>query len=561
MRNLFTWFKKDPKIELPQKPNPWAGLASYEDPFQKNSSLKFYGRDNEIYDVTKLISRNIIVTLYGRSGIGKTSLLNAGVFPELRIENFVPINIRLGILDKSTTPISFQAKIISSIENQIANIVNIDILEPQNDHNAVDFLWNYFARHRFYNTDGEELTPVLVFDQFEELLNSYSDETVVLLRQLDFINDKDNIIDGCFINGVNYSYKRNYRFVLSIREDDLYKLEDRLDNCFLPSLKKSRYRLKGLSINGAKEVILIPCQNEKLFDKESENSIADKIITICSDRNNNVNTIMLSLLCYELYNDYIFHNKAIRIEDLDDYKNIILKYYIKQITQIPEKQRKYLENNLVDGQGRRKFIYLSDLKANAPKAEIFTKDSSVRLLTVNNDRVELIHDQLAAIIQSLKDQRFDNQRTKSVTIALISFYIIATYVIWHLLPYILYVSKAYISPQSALDYIQSIAGNISAYGMSMNDIKILMFSQILSFLVLIFIIAFEIPKFICEYFYSKLKPIKMIFLILGTGISALLCSEWIIGFSIESNSFANSFIGWAILFTSLVLSNLQTNEN
>ena len=66
--------------------NPWAGLSSYEDPARSSRQLKFCGRDEATYDVTQLIDDNFLVTLYGKSGIGKTSLLNAGVFPALRRE-------------------------------------------------------------------------------------------------------------------------------------------------------------------------------------------------------------------------------------------------------------------------------------------------------------------------------------------------------------------------------------------------------------------------------------------------------------------------------------------
>ena len=64
--------------------NPWAGLSSYEDPEKaKREGRKpklFCGRDDESHQVMQLISSNIFVTFYGKSGTGKTSLLNAGVF-------------------------------------------------------------------------------------------------------------------------------------------------------------------------------------------------------------------------------------------------------------------------------------------------------------------------------------------------------------------------------------------------------------------------------------------------------------------------------------------------
>ena len=76
--------------------NPWAGSSSYQDPENSDTRLKFCGRDNEIYDVSQLVDDNIFVTLYGKSGTGKTSLLNAGVFPRLRDMGYMPVRIRLG---------------------------------------------------------------------------------------------------------------------------------------------------------------------------------------------------------------------------------------------------------------------------------------------------------------------------------------------------------------------------------------------------------------------------------------------------------------------------------
>ena len=35
--------------------NPWAGLASFEDPEKAERKLKFCGRDDDSYDVAKLI--------------------------------------------------------------------------------------------------------------------------------------------------------------------------------------------------------------------------------------------------------------------------------------------------------------------------------------------------------------------------------------------------------------------------------------------------------------------------------------------------------------------------
>ena len=148
--------------------NPWAGLASYQDPETSKVQLKFCGRDNESYDVTQLIDDNIFVTLYGKSGIGKTSLLNAGVFPRLRAMHYLPVSIRLAMDAKGTT---FQQCIVSKIEHAMKDrgrIETFDVVSMPGDKQAAEYLWSYFARTRFYDSDGHSLFPVLVLDQFEE---------------------------------------------------------------------------------------------------------------------------------------------------------------------------------------------------------------------------------------------------------------------------------------------------------------------------------------------------------------------------------------------------------
>ena len=56
------------------------GLQSYTEA----QSDSFYGRDEEIDRLTNLVKSNTLTIVFGKSGTGKTSLLNAGVFPRLR---------------------------------------------------------------------------------------------------------------------------------------------------------------------------------------------------------------------------------------------------------------------------------------------------------------------------------------------------------------------------------------------------------------------------------------------------------------------------------------------
>ena len=80
---------------LPQssvdRENPWPGLAT----FTEAQRAFFHGRDEEIRELTRRLERKTLTVLFGQSGLGKSSLLQAGVFPRLRSAGYCPIYVRL----------------------------------------------------------------------------------------------------------------------------------------------------------------------------------------------------------------------------------------------------------------------------------------------------------------------------------------------------------------------------------------------------------------------------------------------------------------------------------
>src|SRR5436190_11557230 len=71
--------------------NPWPGLA----PFTEAQSAQFFGRDAEIKTLSRRVQGDPLTVLFGQSGLGKSSLLQAGVFPRLRSADFCPVYLRL----------------------------------------------------------------------------------------------------------------------------------------------------------------------------------------------------------------------------------------------------------------------------------------------------------------------------------------------------------------------------------------------------------------------------------------------------------------------------------
>jgi hypothetical protein len=52
--------------------------------FESSQRDIFFGRDKDIEKLTQMIELERMVLVYAKSGIGKTSLINAGVLPSLQ---------------------------------------------------------------------------------------------------------------------------------------------------------------------------------------------------------------------------------------------------------------------------------------------------------------------------------------------------------------------------------------------------------------------------------------------------------------------------------------------
>ena len=397
--------------------NPWAGLASYEDPSKSERKLKFCGRDNDIYDVTRLIDDNLLLILYGKSGIGKTSLLNAGVFPKLRLEQYLPVSIRLGTLEADA---SYQEAIISAVENAIeevrGSITAFNVVEEQIDNQEPDRLWNYFARHRFANAEQQPVFPVVVLDQFEEVLRNISPEHVgkaqTLLNQLQYLIDESHTISDCIVDGKEYFYDFNFRFVISIREDELYLLEDNIDDLSLSMFRNCRYRLRSLSEQGAKEAILVP--GKDCIAEEEKQAVISRVIELSKcPQSNDIDTFLLSLVCAGTF-DKKAGNK-ITLSDLAVWKsNPMEVYYQDAIKGLSANQVRYIQQHLIREDGSRKRVDAEEVKTALGEStyHALTRGENRMLVLGEHGQVELLHDQLALAVFEERKAFEDRERKK-----------------------------------------------------------------------------------------------------------------------------------------------------
>ena len=438
--------------------NPWLGLKTYSE------GQVLYGRSEEINTLSQDILFNRQTVVYGKSGIGKSSLLNAGVFPIIRRSNLFPVNVRLVHNDKQTT---YFTQIKNQVENSICHlrkdIVGSDgrkqtlenicgSIEPLCEavpNEDGETLWEYFHRHVFRNDLGEIIQPVIVFDQFEEIftLCKEDSERRIFFDQLaDLINDvppsyiyeskdkqkdeiagEDEIIDGSEdfvliedeeennVQGFNYLQESNFHIVITLREDFLSYLERYTTN--IPLLKHNRYCLRPLSDDQAGSIITDPVPG--LISEEVAVEIICKITNSTPDEFKlgdgiaqlEVDSAILSLFLSELYKKKAPEDKTISIDlvrAIGD--NIINSFYEETIAGISEKSAEYLERRLVTEDERRDSIFEDRaLNRGVTKEELkYLKDERlIHEFPWNDDgmRIEFMHDILCPVIVERRKKR------------------------------------------------------------------------------------------------------------------------------------------------------------
>lgn len=389
------------------KRSPWNELDYYKE------GQHLYGRDEEIRKTTNSIRENLTTTLYGQSGIGKSSLLFAGVFPRLRKEYYFPVFIRLGISKDNTYVDTVIKAILAEAEHIDKHIgkeriicEKIITLPQSEESNSAERLKNFIYSTKFTDIKGNEYVPVLVFDQFEEILNNaetYEKARTFLLDIYSLLDDTSIIPEGC----VPYS---NFRFVLSLREDYLYCLEDIIDKYNLSEFRYNRFRIAAMNDKNAKEVIL-NTSNEVggCLEKGKENDICSRIIADSKNKMGEISTYMLSLICSTQYSNT--KNGIILLDNLACSTDYLYQYYSSKFNGL-EAIQSYLEDVLITSDGRRSSIDINDATVQQRLDEFtinkLVETRLIRKITSGDScsRIEFIHDKLTEVINKKRKRSF-----------------------------------------------------------------------------------------------------------------------------------------------------------
>lgn len=397
------------------KNNPWLGLASYK----VQDAKLFHGREVETETLTEVIRKNYSTIIYGKSGMGKTSLINAGLVPALSAKGFVPLTIKLEHNGAASYSDQIIQAVTASMESAGCEIETSGALGE--DVPSECRLWAFFHTSVFWSADNHRVTPVVFIDQFEEIFTIAADKQKVkdffgILGELFQPLPPDLLSGQIEANAfhADFSESTNFRLVLSMREDFLARLEDYSWN--VPVLKRNRVGLSAMNGLQALEVMMDPVPG--LVDRE----VAIKILRkICKDdritddeeslRSLDVETFILSLFCSQLYRKAVeLRQDRITPGIVERFgENIINDYYAECVKSISRKSLRYLEEHLLTASGYRNMLAYEDVVPQHVSQEEISHLEKCRLIRIEvlnkTERIEFTHDVLCGVAAARKVEK------------------------------------------------------------------------------------------------------------------------------------------------------------
>jgi WD40 repeat protein len=336
------------RLVAPAPPSaPYRGL----DPFRYVDRDIFFEREDEVRKLVRLVTMYRGVLLYGESGAGKSSLINAGLVPAAIEEGFTPERLR--------------------VRPQHGEEIKVHRIRVREGEPAA-FLPSLFAdgpqaEERFcisIETLAERLMtlpadrrPLLIFDQFEELVTLFTVsqhdtreqteamQTAIATTLLKLLRHPDLPVKLLFV----------------FREDYLAKIIKLFQLC--PDLPDHHVRLTCPQLESVPRIIRGPFENAPArFERELSPELADKLKAALDERSEcgTVNLSEVQIVCRELWEssepDRLFERKGVQ--------GVIDVHLSDALDSMPERLRDAavaLLARMLTGAGTRNIVSRDDL--------------------------------------------------------------------------------------------------------------------------------------------------------------------------------------------------------
>jgi tetratricopeptide (TPR) repeat protein len=336
-------------------------------PFSTEEKDIFFGRDEDIYNIITSIRVNPTTVLFGNSGTGKSSLIQAGLIPDLDrlfmdVINGYPIyriaEVKIPIFREGTN-------LLAKASECLSEYLRLDIpflFEEAEDYG--NLLWYLLKKDQYSLALAERhQTLLIIFDQAEDLF-TYPDADIVAFANAlypvigQFAPDALRKKAGLLRKG---NEKSSYdpaqhkvlhdpipvRFLFAIRSDMLH-LITRLKKASSLVLQNS-YELLPLKKTEAFAAIDRPSTAAGSFQsrrfevtEEAKSSIFQQLSTMPggsmdTGEEARVEPFSLQIICSHIEQKLVLEEKknVITVDDLGDIKMVINGYYEDCINDLP----------------------------------------------------------------------------------------------------------------------------------------------------------------------------------------------------------------------------------
>lgn len=310
-------------------------------PFSTDQQHLFFGREEDTARLYRLIKTQPLVLLYAKSGMGKSSLLNAGIIPSvLRDAEYTPLTIRFNAWTegKKDMPDAIARQAVSPSGSKSTFLDSL--IENESS------LWHEIKENQILS--GGQSKFLLLFDQFEELFTYPQSAIEAFKEQLAEVFytrvpqryrevlERQLQEGSCTLRNEEFDCLQEppqLRIVLSIRSDRMH-LMDRLSDR-LPDVLSHCYELQALELAGAREALVRPAAQKGNFLSPPfayTPAAVHKILGFLDDSEERIETLQLQILC-RTFEERVREEgiREFHPDNLGDLEEIITHFYQRQL--------------------------------------------------------------------------------------------------------------------------------------------------------------------------------------------------------------------------------------
>lgn len=388
--------EKAQKKSFNQKINDWGKINPFKElqSYTECDKEYFFGRNVEIEELLARIHKYNIVGLFGESGTGKTSLINAGLIPNFKDEKFITVSVRC--LDEPIKRV--REELFKTLKE---NKISSQIIEEL----AISDTFSHLIIQLKSVVETENINLIIIVDQFEEIFTRAREA------------EREHLSKG-ILEALNMlpTIKGKMYFLLSLREDFIGELWDWAHLYNLEEAWIHQYRIKRFNEAKALEVIVEPLH--RLGIKPDDKFVLQLISELKNIGDGLIYPPYLQIVCSELFEEYKNQNSSSKpltefgsnlLKGSETAESIIANYLSESmLVGLTEEEKLYAQNilDLLTGsEGLRSFLnleeicrYISITKANAQHVIEHLIKKKIAHPVVENDMVigyELVHDFLS----------------------------------------------------------------------------------------------------------------------------------------------------------------------